>query len=119
MQVKPCFESYKILEQHFITKDDTHNDMSLTLLEVKLKSDDDIIIDSSYRFWAVMGGKKEVWANKAESYESIAFWENPRKPFINTIINGFSIEEVLNGGFYNEKNKSLGIRTKFKIERVN
>ena len=45
MQVKPRFETYKILEQYPILTDDTGNEMCLTLLEVKLPSDEDEIME--------------------------------------------------------------------------
>ena len=50
MQVKPRFETYKILEQYPFLKDDTGNEMCLTFLEVKLPSDENEIMESTYRF---------------------------------------------------------------------
>jgi hypothetical protein len=114
MQVKPYFESYNILKQIFITKDDTGNDINLTLIEGKLLNTEYEVIDSSYKFWTVIGKNQVQWNNKTVSYESIAYWKALDKSLLNTEINDFIIEEVKDGfhTLFNEK----GLRTKFKIK---
>lgn len=119
MQVTPRFETYKIIEQHTILKDDTGNEMCLTLLEVMLPSDDYEAIDSSYKFWTVIGKHKIQWNNKAVSYNSDAFWKAKTKDkLFKGVINGFMVEEKEAGEHFIFDNNNLGLRTNFKIKKI-
>lgn len=113
MQVKPRFESYSILEAHPIVTDDTGNEMCLTLVEAKLHSDSFEVMESSYRFWVVMGKKQVQWASKAVSYESIAYWNAEVRSLFKGEVNGFLIEELSAGTHALTGQK--GLRTKFEI----
>lgn len=115
MQVKPRFEHYSIIEQHPIFKDDAGNDMCLTLFEVKLKTTEDELINSTYTFWTVVGQRKVVWNNKAVSYSSEAFWNYKKKKdqLLNTEINGLKIVEVISGEHCLFDPKETGTRTRF------
>lgn len=115
MQVKPRFEHYSIIEQHPIVKDDTGNDMCLTLFEVKLNSSEDQLINSTYTFWTVVGHRKVVWNNKAISYSSEAFWNYKKNQLLNTEIKGLKIVEVISGEhcLFDPKGKETGTRTRF------
>ena len=127
MQVKPRFETYKILEQYPFLKDDTGNEMCLTFLEVKLPSDEDEVIESTYKFWVVIGKKQEQWNNKAVGYESNAFWKTKTKEkLFKDIVQGFTIEEKESGehcifdtgNYFSDFSKvEKGLRTRFKITR--
>ena len=118
MQVKPRFETFKIIEQYPFIKDDTGNEMCLTLLEVKLPSDEDEIIESTYTFWTVIGKNQHQWNNKAISYESVAFWKDKTKDkLFNGIVQGFIIEEKEAGEHKFIDNNNLGLKTVFKIKR--
>ena len=117
MQVKPRFETYKILEQYPILTDDTGNEMCLTLLEVKLPSDEDEIMESTYKFWTVIGKKQEQYNNKAVGYENIAFWKAKTKHLFKDIVHGFTIEEK-EDGVHCVFDVEKGLRTFFKINRT-
>ncbi len=115
MQVKPRFETYKILEQYTVLKDDTGNELCLSLLEVKLPSTEDEIIDSTYKFWTVIGKIQKTWGNKAISYESFAFYKDPnKKNLFKGIVNGFIVEEKEFGQHYVD-DVNVGLKTKFII----
>lgn len=117
MQVKPRFEHYNILEQHPIVKDDTGNDMCLTLFEVKLNTTEDELINSTYTFWTVVGQRKFVWNNKAVSYSSEAFWNSKKNQgqMLKTEIKGLKIVEVISGEhcLFDPNGKETGTRTRF------
>lgn len=118
MQVKPRFETYKILEQYPLIKDDTGNEMCLTLLEAKLPSSDDVIVESTYKFWSVIGKNQQQWNNKAVSYSSVAFWKTKTKDkLFKSVIRGFIIEEKEDGE-HRLIDNNPGLRTVFKIKRV-
>lgn len=127
MQVKPAFENFKILEQYSILSDDTNNEMCLTLFEVKLKDPhSQIIIESTYKMWTVVGKKQEQWGNKAISYSDAAFWRssNKNRKLYSGIINNIKIVEKLDGNHhlfvtkYPIQENEVGIRTKFEISRT-
>jgi hypothetical protein len=123
MQVKPRFESYKILETHPIVIDDTGNQISLTLISATLPSDKDEIVTTPYQFWAVIGKNQVVWGNKAISYDSAAFWKHDNKrKLISTIINDIEITEVEDGEhglFIIPRTQEIpGKRTRFKIKKI-
>ena len=65
MQVRPRFETFKIIEQYPFLKDDTNNEMCLTLMEVKLTSNRLEIIDTPYRFWCCIGNRQEQEVSEA------------------------------------------------------
>lgn len=118
MQVKPRFETFKIIEQYPFLKDDTGNEMCLTLLEVKLPSNEREVIESTYKFWTVIGKNQYQWNNKAVSYESVAFWKVKTKDkLFNDIIHGFTIEEIEYGSHLLFDNDNYGLRTIFKIKK--
>lgn len=118
MQVKPRFETFKILEQYPFLKDDTGNEMCLTLLEVKLPSDEDEVMESAYKFWTVIGKNQHQWNNKAVSYESVAFWKAKTKDkLFKDIVQGFTIEEKEAGEHRFIDKDNSGLRTVFKINR--
>jgi hypothetical protein len=129
MQVKPHFESYKILEQHPILKDDTGNEMCLTLFEVKLKDNENEVTETAYQFWRVVGKTQIQHNNKAISYECEAYWNaNQRKNMYKGVVNGFLVEEAYYG-VHNVFNKvfdrndpdeinKLDIKTSFKLKRI-
>jgi hypothetical protein len=130
MQVKPRFEYFKILEQYFILKDDTNNDMCLTLFEVKLPDSTTEIIESSYKFWAIVGKTQVSWGNKSSdktpiSYDNNAYWRSKeRKNLFKGEINGFLIEEEIRG-FHNmfltkfpPDEKEFGLKTAFIFKKL-
>lgn len=118
MQVKPRFETYKIIEQHPILKDDTGNEMCLTLLEVKLPSNEDEVMESPYRFWTVIGKNQHQWLNKAVSYDGVAYWRSQQKDkLFNDVVNGFAIEEKEHGEHSIIDKNTKGSTTIFKISR--
>lgn len=116
MQVKPRFEVYKIIEQYTFLKDDTNNEICLTLLEVKLPNSKMEVIESSYKFWTVIGKNQQIWNNKSVSYESVAYWKSSNKVLFKDIVNGFLVEEKENGT-HNLFSQS-GARTTFTINRI-
>jgi hypothetical protein len=118
MQVKPRFETFKILEQYPFIKDDAGNEMCLTLLEVKLPSDESEVVESTYKYWVVIGKNQHQWNNKAVSYESVAFWRAKKKEkLFKDIVQGFTIEEIESGEHRVFDNDNSGLRTVFKINR--
>jgi hypothetical protein len=118
MQVKPRFEMFKILEQYPFLKDDTGNEMCLTLLEVKLQSDECEVMESTYKFWTIIGKNQYQWNNKAVSYESVAFWKVKKKDkLFKDTVQGFTIEEKEDGEHRFIDKDNLGLRTVFKINR--
>jgi hypothetical protein len=118
MQVKPRFETYKIVEQHSLLKDDTGNEFCLTLLEVKLPSDDDEITETPYKFWTVVGKNQYKWSNKSVSHESIAFWRSDtRKNLFKGTVQGIIIEEIEDGIHTVIDKDKPGLRTRFKITK--
>ena len=119
MQVKPRFETFKILEEYPFMKDDLGNVMCLTLLEVKLPTDESEIIETTYKYWCIAGKKQEQWGNKSISYSSIAFWKAKKKDkLFKDVVNEFTIEEVECGEHTMFDNADFGLRTTFKIKRV-
>ena len=118
MQVKPRFESYKIVEQYPFLIDDTGNEICLTLMEVWLKSDETEIMETPYRFWCCIGKRQERWNNKAVSYLDIAFWKDEkRKKLFKDTIHEFLIEEIEDGEHFVFSNEKPGLRTCFKLTR--
>jgi hypothetical protein len=118
MQVKPRFETFKILQQYPFLKDDTGNDICLTLMEVKPQSHDDEIVETPYQYWCCIGKKQEQWNNKAISYESVAYWKAKSKEnLFKGNVNGFDIEEVENGQHFMFDKNVCGLRTIFKLKR--
>lgn len=119
MQAKPRFETYKILEQYSLLRDDTGNEMCLTLLDVKLPDNEREIAETPYKLWTVIGKNPYQWSNKAISYESCAFWKAQQKEnLFKQAVNGFLIEEFQNGGHLVFNDKIWGLKTSFKIKRV-
>lgn len=117
MQVKPRFETFKILEQYPFIKDDTGNEICLTLLEVKLPSNEDEVMESAYKFWTVIGKNQYQWNNKAVSYESVAFWKvKTKEKLFKGIVQGFTIEEK-EAGEHKIFDNNSGLRTVFLINR--
>lgn len=117
MQVKPRFKDYKILEQYPLLKDDTSNEICLTLLEVTLPDNDLELMETSYKFWSVMGKNQVQWNNKAISYSHVAFWKEDKKDKLLSVnIKGFLIKEEENG-FHNIFDNKKGLRTIFKITK--
>ena len=79
MQIKPMFESFKILETHHIIKDDSGNDMVLALCEIKRKDSEYDIINDSYTIYTVLGLTQTSYTNGAIAYYSNAFWNGKRE----------------------------------------
>lgn len=118
MQVIPRFETFKILEEYPFMKDDTGNVICLTLLEVKLPTDESEIIETTYKYWCVAGKRQEQWGNKAVSYNSEAYWNIKKKDrLFKDVVNGFTIEEVECGEHRMFDKDNSGLRTTFKIKR--
>jgi hypothetical protein len=109
MQVKPRFNSYKIIQQIPLCKDDYGNQMCLTTIEYSILDKHDILIE-------VISDKKEKWNNGAESYSSIAYYNVLTKELLKITIDNLLIEE-LEDGYHTLNNK--GLRTKFKITQLN
>lgn len=121
MQVKPRFESFKILEQYSILKDDTGSEICLTLFEVMLPSNIYTFTESSYLFWEVVGKNQEQWNNKSVSYSNIAFWKKKQEhKYFNKTIKGFKIEEIEDGShfLFGDYKDNESLRTKFIISRA-
>ena len=116
MQLKPRFKDYKILEQHPILKDDTGNEMCLTLIEAHIPSNENEVTESPYRYWCVIGKNIVQWGNKATSHESIAYWKLTEKSMFNGVVNGFTIEEKPDGK-HNVFEGIIGLRTRFNLTR--
>jgi hypothetical protein len=130
MQVKPRFEFFKIIEQYFILKDDTNNDICLTLLEVKLHDSKFEIMESTYKFWTIVGKTQISWGNKNSdktpiSYDETAYWKSKeRNNLFKGEIHGFFIEEIKNG-FHNmfltkfpPDEQEFGLRTQFNFKKI-
>lgn len=94
MQVKPRFDNYKFLEQFPIIKDDTGNELCLSLIEAKLPNTNSEFVISYYKYWTVVGKKQDKWGNGAISYSDIAYWKEKNKKLLKIEINGFLIEEI-------------------------
>jgi hypothetical protein len=116
MQVKPRFESYKVLKQIPLLKDDLGNDMCLTLLEVKLNSNIFEIVESPYTFWTVLGKNQEQYSNKSIAHSHVAFWRE-KKSFFKDIVEGMLVEEIIDGQHFLFSD-IVGVRTIFKISRT-
>lgn len=116
MQVKPFFKSHKILEQYPILKDDTGNEFCLTLFEVTLPDDNNKVMESSYKFWTVVGNRLTEYFNKSTGYYDVAFYKAKEKKLFKGEINGFLVEEHNNGVHYVFGEYSL--RTIFTIKRI-
>lgn len=116
MQVKPRFESYKILEQHHVLKDDKGEELCLTLFEAKLPDNEHDMIVTPYRFWTVVCKNSYQWANKAVSYEDCAYYRKEPKLF-SGIINGIEVEEYLCGTHRVLDDDKSGPKTSFKIRK--
>ena len=124
MQVKPRFQSYKILEEFYLLTDDTGNKFNLVLIEVKLPDSIDEIVETTYKFWTVIGNNKQItWSNKAVSYEDVCYYKDKVKAnLFKEIINGFNIEEVVSGFHHvfvtDNIKEQEGLRTTFTIKRI-
>ena len=117
MQVRPRFETFKIIEQYPFLKDDTNNEICLTLMEVKLPSNRLELIETPYRFWCCIGSRQEQWNNKAISYQSVAYWrDKKRDKLFKGNINGFKIEEIEDGE-HRLFDNNYGLRTTFIIKQ--
>jgi hypothetical protein len=120
MQVKPRFDFYKFLEHHPIIKDDTGNELCLTLVEAKLPSYPHEFVESTYKFWTIIGRNQRQWNNKAVSYESTAFWKSKERKLLKIELNGLIIEELTDGTHYVfaasvPPKEEIGCRTTFII----
>ena len=116
MQVKPRFESYKFLEQYPIVKDDLGNEMCLTLVEAKIKSNMFERVHSVYQYWAIVSKTKEQYNNGAVGYSRDAFWDCEKldRELIHNSINGIEFKEVECGKHSMFPNR-FGIKTRFEF----
>jgi hypothetical protein len=90
MQVKPCFEKYKVLKQTFILQDDLFNNFYLTELEIYPKPLGNFeLIITPYTLLRVLG-KIENYNNGVVAFSSVAYFKDKKR-----LENNYNIDSIL------------------------